>query len=208
MKSLKKGAAKLRRRNVADRNPVLYGGLSLPFLVVACTRLDNALALCWLMIACLPVIGVGFLLRGRCSLPVRRVACAVCGMVLVQLAALPLRGFPLLIERLGIYLPLVSINMIVLSLALEQEAPLPVLIRRGVRGVLGFGVVACALGALREAATQGTVLGFSLGITARISGLALPFAGLIGLGMVCALLRSRARWVRLRAYRRLCRSKG
>ena len=54
---------------------------------------------------------------------------------------------------------------------------------------LGFGLVICVISVLREMAAMGTVWGKSLGYTARFPEAAYPFAAIILLGFMAALLR-------------------
>ena len=54
---------------------------------------------------------------------------------------------------------------------------------------LGFGLVICAISALREMAVQGTLWGVSMGWDTTLSTTSAPFAAYLLLGFMAALLQ-------------------
>ncbi len=92
-------------------------------------------------------------------------------------------------NALGVFIPLIVVNCIILARAesfASKNKVLPSLID-GLAMGLGFTIALSILGAIREILGNGTILGFELfGGVAPLSVLALPAGGFLALGFVIA----------------------
>lgn len=176
-------------------NPVFIGGLGLAPIVVAATSLSNAGIL---------AVGVFLLLT-----PVRVLSALVCGKVPPHLRLMVyaivsgiwyipvylfMRSiFGIGLEAVGLYLPLLVVEPIVLKRA-ERAKPEAVgmALRKGLTTTAGFLLALFVIAALREWLGMGTLLGIKIG-----SGAPLPLAGITAGGFLLAgLLAAFWRWAR------------
>lgn len=181
--------AKLREFWTA--NPILVNGLTLAPAAVAAIYLKNAVALSLaLTVITVPTLLVASLIRQRLALqhriPVYAVVSAACFAGAIALIRL---WMPEVIDTLGIYLPLLITNTVVVMRA-EAFG-----IRNKTRWVLvdalvqaaGYAFVVCIIGLIREYIGNGTIWGSPVDNFLPIAGLSMPFGGFILLGLFAAL---------------------
>jgi Na+-translocating ferredoxin:NAD+ oxidoreductase subunit E len=181
-------AAAILRNGLDRSNPGLVQLLGLCPLLAVSTSVDNALGLALATCAVLLTSNAIASLVGRWLLPEVRIAVfvlAIAGAVTsVQLAIAA--WWPGLHDALGIFLPLIVTNCLVLARAesFASLQPLGLALLDGAAMGLGFGLVLVTLGALREFLGHGLLLAL------------LPPGAFILLGLMLALrnwsLQSRA----------------
>ena len=176
-------------RGILSDNPVLVGGMALPFLIVPAVTLQNSVALlCAMLIVHLPTIAVLYLLRKALPQRLRSLAVPVVASLFLMVALFAIQSlFPYILETWGIYfllLPMCSMLFASCNHLMEERKPtLGRTLLRSLCDVVGFGVVACILGAVRELFGAGTLWGKPVGIQG-ISSLQMAFAGFLMLGFL------------------------
>jgi electron transport complex protein RnfE len=172
-------AADILRNGLDRSNPGLVQLLGLCPLLAVSTSVDNAFGLAVATIAVLLTSNAIAALVGRWLLPEVRIAVfvlAIAGAVTsVQLAIAA--WWPGLHDALGIFLPLIVTNCLVLARAesFASRQPLGLALLDGAAMGLGFGLVLVALGAVRELLGHGLLLAL------------LPPGAFILLGLLLAL---------------------
>ena len=189
---------KYRRRldktsGIIKNNPVLGMGLALPFAVIASTSLKRGVLMSAILFAAtVPTVAAAYLLRRSLPrwlrLPVYCIVACIC-IVLVQI---PLGRYPVLMDDLGVYVPLAAVNMIMVELTLGlKKKTFSSAIRDAVFLSVGFALVMCALSAVREVMSLRTIWDIPLNLTpVAIRGAALPCFGFILLGFFAAFVRA------------------
>ncbi len=172
----------LRRDLIIFNNPVLIGGLAVTPVVAAATTLQNALALCVaVLILVVPTRVLGDLVSKRVPMWLRPMLYAFTGAVLyipAHLAVTLLFGTPNV--TLGMYLPLLAVDTIVLSRSeIKVREGVLTALRNGTLTSLGFALTACTFGAVREILSQGRIMGIKI-----IDSSPLKFAGTVGGGLI------------------------
>jgi electron transport complex protein RnfE len=172
------GASEILRRGLDRENPGLVQLLGLCPLLAVSTTLGNALGLGIATLLVLLVSSVTASLVGRWLLPEIRIGVFVvsiaCAVTVVQL--LTAAWLPVLHDSLGIFLPLIVTNCLVLARA-ESFASRRGLAEAAVDALgmgLGFLLVLAALGSVREILGHGSLgadLGLLFGGDAAASGL-------------------------------------
>jgi electron transport complex protein RnfE len=188
--------ATLLRNGLDAQNPALVQLLGLCPLLAVSTSAGSALGLGIATLAVLVASSLLASLLGRWLLPEIRLAVFVLTIAgLVTAVELALAAWwPGLHDALGIFLPLIVTNCLVLARAesFASRQPLRPAIADALGMGLGFGLVLLALGAARELLGRGTIgadLGLLLGDTAASDGLRLlPDSA----GLLLALLPSGA----------------
>jgi len=176
----------LNRDLIFFNNPVLIQGLALTPVVAACNTLANALALSVAaVILVVPSRLIGDALCGRMPGWLRPPLYAFLAAALylpAYLAVTSLFQSPAL--SLLLYLPLLTVDTLVLS---RSEIPVRegalLALRNGLFTCIGFAIVACTVGAVREFLSRGALFGVKL--------LAAPpsrFAGTVGGGLILTAL--------------------
>lgn len=128
---------------------------------------------------------------GRRVQPIFALPCyGLVSMAFVLLLRRCFAGQPLLLENLGVYLPLSAFNGMMLELALvhPRRQPLQAL-RDAVMMCLGFLLVAAFLSGARELLGTGTLWDRPVAAPIRMPGLVLPFGGFILIGFLSAFFR-------------------
>ncbi|SDN01733.1 Rnf-Nqr domain containing protein [Acetanaerobacterium elongatum] len=181
----------MKVREFWSANPVLVNGLTLAPVAVAAIYLKNAVALSLtLAVITIPTLLVASLIRQRLPLahriPIYAVISAICYAGATALIKLWL---PETVETVGIYLPLMITNTIVVMRAEAfgvRNKTRWVLLDALVQ-VLGYAFVICTVGLVREYIGNATLWGNPVDNALPITGIALPFGGLILLGLFAAL---------------------
>ncbi len=166
---------------IFGRNVVLFGGLMLPYIVMPAVSLKTAVAL---MVAMLFSVLLGMAAAQFVSKQkdwVRYIVVTVAALGGVALARLPIRLISSeIFDTLGIYLPLMAVNSIVVLYAAEhaRRDGVASALFKGVGAVFGFGLVVCTVGALREFLLTGAVWGVP------VASISFPAAGTVFFGFI------------------------
>ena len=192
MQSIRRYRSRLSRTSgLLKNNPVVGLGLTLPFVIVPTLSLKSGLMIsAFLAVATIPSAILASV-WGRRIQPIFALPCyGIVSMAFVLLLRWYCAGQALLLENLGVYLPLCAFNgmMLELSLLHPRKKPLQAL-HDSVMMCIGFLLVAAFLSAGRELLGTGTLWGIPVAAPIRISGLTLPFAGFILIGFLSALFR-------------------
>ncbi len=177
-----------------SRNIVLVQAVGICPIIMAGTTLQNGVALtaCTLAVL-LPVSLVMSLVGEKFSPWMRPPLYTILAMGLMVLAAWVLETYVSadLYAKLYIFLPLMAVNTLFTYRAggySVQHTP-PVALLDALGSGLGFGIVICAVSALREVLAQGTLWGEPIEISVRFSAAALPAVGFMMLAFMAAALQ-------------------
>lgn len=150
---------------IFGRNIVLVGGLLLPYIIMPAVSLKAAVALTVAMLFSV-VFGmiVSRLLAGQ-GVWLRYIAVTLAALGGIVLSRFAIRFISSeIFDTLGIYLPLMAVNSVVVLYAAQRsnnDTPKRAALF-SLATVLGFGMVACAVGIVRELLLAGTVWGISV----------------------------------------------
>lgn len=184
--------------NAVVNNIVLIQALGLCPIIAAGTTLQNGVALT----ACTAVVMIPLslfmaFLGGRMPKWLRPA-------VYVALAALLLVGASYVMEQyvsatifanLHHFIPLIAVNMLYARTVGFSSIVHPVAtVMDAVGSTVGFGLVTCAISAVREILAYGTLWNVPMDTTLRIPQMATPFTAFILLGLMAATLQ----WTRQR----------
>jgi electron transport complex protein RnfE len=177
-------------------NPVVMLGMGLAPLVVMATSGRNALMLAAAVVLLLTPTRVlaSLLLRWEKRLLPRSISYFV-------IAAAVYFGAYQLLERLfgtelltlGIYLPMLCAEPLIVYRAGSRPEPLRKAFSKGVRVTVGYVLVLLILGCVREAMASGTVFGHAFAAGGCLPMASMPAGGFILLGVLCAVWRTLAR---------------
>ena len=193
-KSFKEQMRHVFSRAFAYDNVVLVQGLGLCPIIAAGTTLQKGVALtvctaAVLLPSSLLMAAVGKKMPAALRTPIYTILAMVlmvaCGFVMNTYVS------PELYASLYVFLPLMAVNTLFTYRAggfSVGRHPL-LAITDAVGTSLGFGVVICVISTLREMAATGTIWGKPLGYAARFPEASYPFAAIILLGFMAALLR-------------------
>lgn len=165
--------------------PILTAGISLKYGV--------ALTVC-LLLSMLPAT----LVLGLCG---RRLPKFLMAPVYLLTAGASLAGMAAWINTvfstelyaaLYLFFPIIAVNTLLFCHGAEArgEYRLSRLLPEAAGSVVGFGLVICAVSALREWVAFGTIWGHAVAGSPRIPGATLPFAAFLLLGVMAALLQA------------------
>lgn len=181
---------------IFGRNVVLISGFMLPYIVMPAVSLKTAVALTVAMLftVLLGVLAAQFISKQNDWVRYIVVTLAALGGVALSRFALRLISTEIF-DSLGIYLPLMAVNSIVVLYAAQRadRDNLPSALIRGISAVVGFGLVACVVGALRELLLTGAVWGIP------VAAPSFPAAGSVFFGFILLAFFSAA----VQALRRL-----
>lgn len=192
---------------IFGRNPVLCCGLALPFAVMVTTSLRSSVSIS-ILLACslIPTVLLASLVGRflpRWFSPVVYTLFAM--VVVVACVPLILPISPEVADSLGIYVPILSVNTILLTLCARYERPAdrPVMAlrRRGrLQPRLRAGHVPHRL--LPRAARGGSLWGVPVPLPFKAEGVQIAFAGFIAVALLSALVRFLRRAALVFSYRR------
>ena len=193
-KSLREQMRHVFSRSFAYDNVVLVQGLGLCPIIAAGTTLQKGVALTVCTAAVLlPSSLLMSVIGKKMPAALRTPIYTILAMVLMVACGFVMNTYisPELYASLYVFLPLMAVNTLFTYRAGGFSVGRhPVLAMTDSVGTsLGFGVVICIISTLREMAAMGTVWGKSLGYDARFPEAAYPFAAIILLGFMAALLR-------------------
>lgn len=191
-------------------NPVVMQGMGLAPLVVLATSGQNALMLAVAvallltpsrMLACL--LSRLFPLRDeqpapeeleKKLLPRGLIYCGSAAVVYLGMYPLLNHLFGVDLLSLGVYLPLLTIEpLLIYRFGRVQERPRKA-ISKGLRITVGYALILLLVGCVREFLAQGSLFGVALSIHAPLPMASMPAGGFIVLGVLCAVWRAMANW--------------
>lgn len=166
---------------IFGHNVVLYSGLMLPYIVMPAVNLKTAVALTVAMLfTVLLGMAAGYLVSEKEDL-VRYIAVTVASLGGVAISRFVIRLISTeIFDTLGIYLPLMAVNSIIVMFAaqhIHKEKMLHI-VGRMLAAVVGFGLVACSVGLVRELLLTGSIWGVS------VAGVSFPAAGMVFFGFI------------------------
>ncbi len=131
------------------------------------------------------------LLRKIIPQKIRIAAYVVIIATFVTIVDMVLKAFvPSLSKSLGLFIPLIVVNCIILARA-EAFASKNGVVKSAVDGIgmgLGFTIALSIISAIREILGNGTILGVSVGISAPAVVMILPPGGFLTLGLLLGLM--------------------
>ena len=179
--------------NAVTNNIVLIQALGLCPIIAAGTTLQNGVALTVCAAVVLIPLSLFIALAGNWLIKWLRPA------VYVLLASLLLVGTAYVMERyvsaelfakLHLFIPLMAVNMLYTRSVGFSSIVNPIAtVVDALGSTIGFGLVICAVSALREMAVLGSLWGVSLGWESTLSTNSAPFAAYLLLGFMAALLQ-------------------
>lgn len=191
-------------------NPVVMQGMGLAPLVVLATSGKNAVMLAVAVLLLLTPSRLLACLLSR-TVPLRDEQPAAeelekkllpRGLIYCGSAAVVYLGmYPLLnhlfgvdLLSLGVYLPLLTIEpLLIYRFGRVQERPRKA-ISKGLRITVGYALILLLVGCVREFLAQGSLFGVALSIHAPLPMASMPAGGFIVLGVLCAVWRAMANW--------------
>ena len=191
-------------------NPVVMQGMGLAPLVVLATSGKNAVMLAVAVLLLLTPSRLLACLLSR-AVPLRDEQPAAeelekkllpRGLIYCGSAAVVYLGmYPLLnhlfgvdLLGLGVYLPLLTIEpLLIYRFGRVQERPRKA-ISKGLRITVGYALILLLVGCVREFLAQGSLFGVALSIRAPLPMASMPAGGFIVLGVLCAVWRAMANW--------------
>lgn len=189
------------------KNPVLIGGLALPFAIMISTNLKNSVSIS-ILLACslIPTVLLAVLIGSYLPKWFAPVIYAMVSMGLV-IACTPLilPISPEISDSLGIYIPIISINSLLLTLCERYSGstrrPSVMALVDSISYSLGFAVAICMIACLRELFGNNTIWGIPVSLPVKIGGLQIAFAGFIFTAFFSALFRFVKRLMLRASYR-------
>lgn len=178
-------------RGIISKNPVLYYGFALPYIVMAGISLKTGIALSIAMaITVIPTMAVAAIFSQQIPKFAQIMVYTIVSMAFLQIAAIPIKYIsPTIFDSMGIYFPLVVVNGIILTrtrLAAQNAKPVPAMLD-GLIQSIGFTLVMCLVASIREIIAFNTIWGIPLDMSTKITGAMLPFFGFILVGFIIAL---------------------
>lgn len=166
---------------VLSRNIVLFGGMMLPYIIMPSVNLKTAVALTGAMLFSVLFGTAACALISRQEAWVRYIVITLASLGGVAVSRLAIRLISTeIFDTLGIYLPLMAVNSIVVIYAADRlrGRGTAAAFGRGLLYVLGFGLVACTVGLVRELLIGGTVWGV------KVAVISFPAAGTVFFGFM------------------------
>ncbi|MEG1849721.1 MAG: Rnf-Nqr domain containing protein, partial [Oscillospiraceae bacterium] len=177
---------------VFKNNPVLAFGLALPFVIVPSLSLKSGVAMSLILLAATVPTAVASSLADR-KIPIwmRAPCCVLLSMGCILAIIGGMHKNPLVLDSLGVYVPLAAGNTLMLELAVfHPRDNAKAAFFDASKMCLGLALVLCGVSALREILGNRTIWDVEFGLyPIRMSGVMLPFFGFILLGFLGALFR-------------------
>lgn len=174
-------------------NPVVSLGMALPFVIVPTLNLKSGLLISiFILAATVPAATIAPVAHKKIPVIYLTPIYTLLAMAGVIAAQLLLRRQAVLLDGLGMYIPLAAVNSIMLDLSALHPRKTPWCGFRDAMAIcLGFALVACGIGAVREVLGSRTIWGVPFGLyPIKMIGVTLPFFGFITLGFFNAFCRS------------------
>ncbi|MBR6791037.1 MAG: NADH:ubiquinone oxidoreductase subunit RnfE [Oscillospiraceae bacterium] len=189
-----------RLDNILLQNPVLERGLTLAPVVVAGNTMKNGLAL-GIAFCIITVITVAltYLVPQKMAYTFRVIINALlASLVFIPTALLIERLFPGSLFNLGIYLPLLVTNSLIVqkSGSRYHKMTVPEMAVQLICSAAGFMLVILLISAIRELVGYGTFLGNPVQwMTFTVPSMALPFGGFLLTGFLAAAVQALRGWL-------------
>ena len=183
---------KIIKDGIIDENPIFAQLLGMCSTLAVTTSLKNGigmgLSVTFVLILSNVLIS---LLRKIIPQKIRIAAYVVIIATFVTIVDLLLKAYiPSLSDSLGIFIPLIVVNCIILARA-EAFASKNGVIKSACDGLgmgLGFTIALCIISAVREILGNGSILDISLGIKTPAIAMILPPGGFLTLGIILGLM--------------------
>ena len=176
-----------------SKHPVLMHGLAIAPAIVATQSLKAAwiLSVGFFLIVLPTVLLVSWLCKKLDEVYRTIVSALLAAVLFVPVSILLTQFFPFISTNVGLYLPILIVDSLILTKC-------DLYIELGVRGGrfldmlctgLGFTLLICLLGALRELLAYGTLWGKNTGFPPVSEAVAMPFFGFFVIGLAAAGFR-------------------
>lgn len=180
------------KNGIFDENPTFVQLIGMCPTLAVTTSLANGIGMGLSATAVLVLSNIVIsLLRKLIPSKVRIAAYVAIIATFVTVIDLMLQAFvPALSESLGIFIPLIVVNCIILARA-EAFASKNGVLKSAADGLgmgLGFTLALSIISAVREILGAGTILGFSLGISTPATVMILPPGGFLTLGLILGII--------------------
>ena len=180
------------KNGIFDENPTFVQLIGMCPTLAVTTSLSNGIGMGLSATAVLVLSNVVIsLLRKLIPSKVRIAAYVAIIATFVTIIDLMLQAFvPALSESLGIFIPLIVVNCIILARA-EAFASKNGVLKSAADGLgmgLGFTIALALISSVREILGNGTILGFSLGISTPAIIMILPPGGFLTLGLILGII--------------------
>lgn len=181
-------------------NPILERGLILSAVVVTCTTLANALSLSLAFsLITFSTVTVTFFIPKKLPYTIRVILNALIASVFyIPTVALLHRCFPEAVFNLGVYLPLLTTNSLIVQKSESRYhwEKFPVMLAQLLTAALGFSAAAILIGSIREILGRGSLYGKALeGFSFTAPAVLLPCCGFILVGFLAAGLQKLHLWM-------------
>ena len=176
-----------------QNNPVVSLGMALPFVIVPSTSLKSAVMMSvFIFAATVPCGVIAPIIKEKVEKIYALPIYCIISMLFVTAAKIYLRGHAVLLDQLGIYIPLAALNSMMIEVsAINPKKTWFKGLCRSVMMCMGFALVCCGMGALREIFSNHTIWDIPFKIySIKIVGVSMPFFGFILIGFFSALCRS------------------
>ncbi len=179
-------------------NPVVMQGMGLAPLVLVATTGHTALMLAAAVtLLLIPSRVLSSLLFNRVQDPLLRAAgySAVSAVVYIPVYLALTRLFGTSLLQLGIYLPMLVVEPIIVYRFGRVAEPLRKAVSKGARITVGYVFILLLSGCVRELLAAGTLFGSEVLPAGPLPLLSMPAGGFLWLGVVCAVWRAAVnRW--------------
>lgn len=180
------------KNGLVDENPTFVQLIGMCPTLAVTTSLANGIGMGLSATVVLTLSNVMIsLLRKLIPSKVRIAAYVAIIATFVTIIDLLLQAFlPSLSDSLGIFIPLIVVNCIILARA-EAFASKNGVVKSAVDGLgmgLGFTIALSLISAIREILGAGTILGYSVGIPTPATVMILPPGGFLTLGLILGIM--------------------
>ncbi|MBE7054867.1 MAG: electron transport complex subunit E [Ruminococcaceae bacterium] len=180
------------KRGIIEENPTFVQVLGMCPTLAVTTSLANGIGMGLSVTFVLTLSNMLVsLLRKLIPQKIRIAAYVVIIATFVTIVDMILKAFfPALSSSLGLFIPLIVVNCIILARA-EAFASKNTVLKSAADGIgmgIGFTIALSIISAIREILGNGTILGMSLGITNPAVIMILPPGGFLTLGLLLGLI--------------------
>lgn len=180
------------KNGIIDENPTFMQLLGMCPTLAVTTSLSNGIGMGLSVTFVLTLSNILVsLLRKIIPQKIRIAAYVVIIATFVTIVDLILKAYiPSLSKSLGLFIPLIVVNCIILARA-EAFASKNGVFKAAADGIgmgLGFTIALSVISAIREILGNGTILGFPVGITSPATIMLLPPGGFLTLGILLGLI--------------------
>lgn len=177
----------------AVQSPMLVHGAGTVTIVAACSSAMNALSLALIMLVlCIAASVVYMFEREEYIQPMRTIVYFVPSAILTFVCGIVLNALsPQTAENLGMYLPILAADAIVLA-RLEEDAPFvppTQALPEALKLWWMYAALALPIGILREILGAGSIFGHMIFLKGSVEAMTYPFVGFIMLGFGLAIVQ-------------------